>query len=141
MFSLGGGGVGKSYLIQTVAKWIDHILRKSNDNPDMPKVLLLAYTGVAAALIGKFQFSSCNRNIIQYHRDTDWPLFVGTSEELQKIIAGTLFFSSPVIFHIPDAGKFLKDIRQRRAELNRRADTKVSGISRCALEYIKPYSE
>ena len=64
VFSLGGGGVGKSYLIQTAAQWIDHILRKSNDNPDMPKVLLLAYTGVAAAIIGKLRFSFYNTNII-----------------------------------------------------------------------------
>ena len=42
----GGGGVGKSYLTQ----WSEKILRegKGRDNPDMPTILLIAYTGVAA---------------------------------------------------------------------------------------------
>ena len=50
----GGGGVGKSYLIQTTAQWIEKILRgnKNRDNPDIPNVLLIAYTGVAAKNIG-----------------------------------------------------------------------------------------
>ena len=48
----GGGGVGKSYLIHTISKWVDLILRKKDDNPDMPKTLLLAYTGSAASIIG-----------------------------------------------------------------------------------------
>ena len=48
----GGGGVGKSYLIRTVAKWAEKILRKAGDNPLKPKVLLLAPTGMAASLIG-----------------------------------------------------------------------------------------
>ena len=50
----GGGGVGKSYLIKATAQWIDKILRQGadRDNPDMPTVLLLAFTGVAAKNIG-----------------------------------------------------------------------------------------
>ena len=32
--------------------WIDHILRKKEDDLDRPKVLLLAFTGVAASIIG-----------------------------------------------------------------------------------------
>jgi hypothetical protein len=46
----GGGGVGKSYLIITLAKWITKIL--ANIDPNKAKVLLLAFTGVAASLIG-----------------------------------------------------------------------------------------
>jgi DNA replication protein DnaC len=46
----GGGGVGKSYLIITLAKWITKIL--ANTDPNKAKVLLLAFTGVAASLIG-----------------------------------------------------------------------------------------
>ena len=44
----GGGGVGKSYLIKATAQWIDKILRDGTDrdNPDMPTVLLIAFTGV-----------------------------------------------------------------------------------------------
>ena len=48
----GGGGVGKSYLIRTVAQWAEKILRRAGDNPLKPKVLLLAPTGMAASLIG-----------------------------------------------------------------------------------------
>ena len=50
----GGGGVGKSYLIKTIAQWTDKILRTgiNRDNPDMPTVLMLAFTGVAAKNIG-----------------------------------------------------------------------------------------
>ena len=52
----GGGGTGKSYLIMAVSQWIEKILRKATDNPENPKVLLLAYTGVAASLIGGTTF-------------------------------------------------------------------------------------
>ena len=48
----GGGGVGKSYLIITLAKWLTKILLGVSD-PIKAKVLLLAFTGVAASLIGK----------------------------------------------------------------------------------------
>ena len=46
----GGGGVGKSYLIITLAKWTTKIL--ASTDPNKAKVLLLAFTGVAASLIG-----------------------------------------------------------------------------------------
>ena len=54
IFYAGGGGVGKSFLIDSVAKWADKILREGTgrDDPDMPTVLLIAYTGVAANNIG-----------------------------------------------------------------------------------------
>ena len=48
----GGGGGGKTYLIHAVSKWIVKILMKASD-PNKTKVLLLAFTGVAASLIGK----------------------------------------------------------------------------------------
>ena len=51
---LGGGGVGKSWVINVVSKWCEKILRKPGDDPYNPKVLLLGPTGVSAALIGKF---------------------------------------------------------------------------------------
>lgn len=57
-FKLGGGGTGKSYLIQTTSQWVDKILREANDNPLKPKILLLAYTGNAASLIGGTTFHS-----------------------------------------------------------------------------------
>ena len=46
----GGGGVGKSYLIHAIAQWSEKILRegKGRDDPNMPTILLIAYTGVAA---------------------------------------------------------------------------------------------
>ena len=46
----GAGGVGKSYLIITLAKWTTKILAITD--PNKAKVLLLAFTGVAASLIG-----------------------------------------------------------------------------------------
>jgi hypothetical protein len=49
----GGGGVGKSYLIKTIAKWSEFYLREKGMNPLHPTVLLLAPTGKAASLIGK----------------------------------------------------------------------------------------
>ena len=57
-FKLGGGGTGKSYLIQTTSQWVDKILREANDNPLKPKILLLAYTENAASLIGGTTFHS-----------------------------------------------------------------------------------
>merc|ERR1711860_275002 len=48
----GGGGVGKSFLINCVAKWIEKILRKPGDHPLKPKILILGPTGMAAYLIG-----------------------------------------------------------------------------------------
>ena len=48
----GGGRVGKSYLIKTLAKWAEFYLREEGDNPLHPRVLLLAPTGKAASLIG-----------------------------------------------------------------------------------------
>ena len=54
-FYVGGGGVGKSFVIDTISQWADKILREGGNerqDPDMPIVLLLAYTGVAANNIG-----------------------------------------------------------------------------------------
>ena len=46
--------MGKSFLVHIISQWCDKILREGNErqNPDMPTVLLLAYTGVAANNIG-----------------------------------------------------------------------------------------
>ena len=52
---LGGGGVGKSFLILTISQWAERVLRKPGDNPDKSKVLLLGPTGRAASLIGIVQ--------------------------------------------------------------------------------------
>ena len=51
----GGGGVGKSFLINCVSMWAEKILRKAGDHPLKPKVLLLAQTGIAASLIGNMK--------------------------------------------------------------------------------------
>ena len=48
----GCGGTGKSHLIRAVSKWVTKILLKPG--PVKPKVLLLAYTGAASSLIGKY---------------------------------------------------------------------------------------
>ena len=54
---IGGGGVGKSYLIRTISKWTEKILEKCG--PYRPKVLLLAYTGAASSLIGNQTYLFC----------------------------------------------------------------------------------
>ena len=54
LWFLGGGGVGKSFLINLVKMWAEYILRKPGDHPLKPKVLLLGPTGMAANLIGKY---------------------------------------------------------------------------------------
>ena len=52
---IGGGGVGKSYLIRTMSQWIEKILMKQAEPyvavPYTPKVLLLAFTGSAQKIL------------------------------------------------------------------------------------------
>ena len=50
-------GVGKSATIRALAQQTEKILRTVEDNPNHPRVLLCAYTGKAANLIGKDFFS------------------------------------------------------------------------------------
>ena len=63
---LGGGGVGKTFLIKLLSQWIDYILQEAGDVTYYPKVIRLAATGNAAYLIGKF--------IIKYfmNKNIDW---------------------------------------------------------------------
>ena len=56
----GGGGVGKTFLMRLTSKWSEIILRESGDHPEHPKCLLLAPTGVSAALIGKKKLKILN---------------------------------------------------------------------------------
>ena len=56
-YFLGGGGVGKSFAIEVTSQVADRILRKNGDNPNRPKVLLAAPTGIAAMLIGTSSIS------------------------------------------------------------------------------------
>ena len=49
---LGGGGVGKTFVIRLASQFCEKILRKAGDDPTKPKCLILAPTGVAASLIG-----------------------------------------------------------------------------------------
>ena len=48
----GGGGVGKTFLINAISKWAEEILRESGTDPLDPIVLLIAPTGKSANLIG-----------------------------------------------------------------------------------------
>ena len=50
----GGGGVGKSYLINLLSQWVHKILSSWGDISQYPKVIRLAATGAAAYLIGNF---------------------------------------------------------------------------------------
>jgi hypothetical protein len=50
-------GVGKSATIRALAQQTEKILRTVEDNPNHPRVILCAYTGKAANLIGKNLFA------------------------------------------------------------------------------------
>ena len=52
----GGAGVGKSFMINVLAKYVEKILRCPGDDPSKPKIILLGPTGMAASLIGKSIF-------------------------------------------------------------------------------------
>ena len=45
MFSIGGAGGGKSFLIQAKAEYLKRVLRCPNQNVDQPSVLVTASTG------------------------------------------------------------------------------------------------
>ena len=46
-------GTGKSMLINVASQWAEEILLKVGDDPTKPRVMLMAFTGMAASLIGK----------------------------------------------------------------------------------------
>ena len=65
--SAGGGGVGKTFLINVVSKWAEQILRKEGTDPSMnPVVLLLGPTGKSAKLIGKFYDTMLLKTLQQF---------------------------------------------------------------------------
>ena len=72
--------MGKSFLIETTSQWADKILREGNgrQDPDMPTVLLLAYTGVAANNIGNNEF----KNRLMEKRSIKLIFFYEFQEEL-----------------------------------------------------------
>ena len=72
--------MGKSFLIETTSQWADKILREGNgrQDPDMPTVLLLAYTGVAANNIGN---NEC-KNRLMKKRSIKLIFFYDFQEEL-----------------------------------------------------------
>ena len=47
-------GVGKSKTIEAMAKWAEQILRKEDHESLKPRVLVTAFTGKAASLIGMY---------------------------------------------------------------------------------------
>ena len=49
-------GVGKSKTIEAMAKWAELILLKEDHEVFKPRVLVVAFTGKAASLIGKQSF-------------------------------------------------------------------------------------
>ena len=46
--------VGKSFLIRLISQYVNKALRKVGDDPNRPKVIILAPTGIAASLIGNY---------------------------------------------------------------------------------------
>ena len=53
IFLTGGGGVGKSHLIKTIYMSINKVLMYKGGNPEKPRILLLAPTGVATVNINR----------------------------------------------------------------------------------------
>ena len=49
---VGGGGVGKSTVINVVARHCDKALKQIGDDPNQPRVIIMAPTGMAACIIG-----------------------------------------------------------------------------------------
>ena len=47
----GGAGAGKTFVIQSLAEWIEFILQKPGDEFNCPYVIKTAFTGTAASLI------------------------------------------------------------------------------------------
>ena len=66
-------GTGKSTVIRAMSLWSESILLKQGDHPHKPRVLLLAPTGKAASLIGKFTFD----NTIIYCKIVNSIIFLG----------------------------------------------------------------
>ena len=48
IFLSGGGGCGKSHLIKTIYNSVNKVFLHQSENPEKPRVLVLAPTGVAA---------------------------------------------------------------------------------------------
>ena len=46
-------GTGKSMIINVASQWAEVILLKVGDDPTKPRVMLMAFTGMAASVIGK----------------------------------------------------------------------------------------
>ena len=47
----GGAGAGKTYVIESLAEWMQYILQKPGDDLNCPYVIKTAFTGAAASLI------------------------------------------------------------------------------------------
>ena len=58
IFISGGGGSGKSHLIRSIYHTAVKVFNYSSNNPDLPKVLLMAPTGVAAVCISASTINS-----------------------------------------------------------------------------------
>ena len=88
IFFLGGGGVGKSYLIQTTSQWIDQILRDGTDrnNPDMPTFLKIAFTGVAAKNIGGTTFHTALSFKGGYSYDPSGVIFYQSQASMKRFL-------------------------------------------------------
>ena len=48
----GGAGSGKSHVINLLAQWTEHLMRKPGDNLDHPYIVRTAFSGIAGANIG-----------------------------------------------------------------------------------------
>ena len=99
----GGAGSGKSTVINSVAKWVHHILQKPGDDPNCPYVCISAYTGAAACNVGgqtlhslfSFNFGSGFMSLSDKSRDMKRTMFSNLSiliiDEISLVDADLLY--------------------------------------------------
>ena len=70
----GGAGAGKTYVIESLAEWMQYILQKPGDDLNCPYVIKTAFTGAAASLIDGMTLNSAfdsalKTNTIHYSQE------------------------------------------------------------------------
>ena len=149
IYFTGGAGVGKTFLINLLAKWCEWILRKPGDNPLKPKILLMAHTGIAAHLINgttlhtALGFKFGGRKYLPL-RDSRLEYFRSSFEELEVIIMDELSMISADQLY--DVHRRLEDILISKDLFGARSVILVGDIMQLPPVkgrpiYSKPYNQ
>ena len=100
----GGAGVGKTFLNNITGKWVEKILRMPGDHPLKPKVLKMAFTGMASSLaegttvhtglgfkFGSRKYLPLRESRLEYYRKIFEELEVIIIDEFSMISADMLY--------------------------------------------------